>query len=383
MKILQGNCLDILKTLESNSVQCVITSPPYWGLRDYKTEPQIFGGEKDKNCQHDWQRGYGGLLHENRNNQTGSQDEVAAKKMPTSHIFKYDRIGSSICTKCGAWKGCLGLEPVPELYVQHLVQIFREIKRVLKEDGTVWLNLGDSYVSASSRHSSSIQTISPMHNPRGALMDGNKPDLKGHPILKEKDLAGIPWRTAFALQEDGWYLRSDIIWAKRDAMPESVKDRPTKSHEYIFMLSKNKNYYYDYKAMLEPADYNGRKSDAMVKKGVRYKGVEGMEHLARAHERWPSKTNGIPARNKRDVWWVSTTRCKKGKHYAVYPTKLIEPCVLAGSKKGDIILDPFNGSGTTGVVALQHGRDYIGIELNPDYIKLTKERLKELEIKLL
>ena len=272
--------------------------------------------------------------------------------------------------------GQIGLEETPELYVAHLVDVFREVKRVLRDDGTLWLNLGDSYATG---------TKADRQPSTGLLKHHTAQDIKriGTPEgLKTKDLIGIPWMVAFALRADGWYLRSDIIWHKPNPMPESVKDRPTKAHEYIFLLSKSQKYYYDMDAIKEPA---------AAKSAARY--YRGAYSFAR-------KTNESPPpgqppqhradredvqysefRNKRSVWTVAT-KPYKGAHFATFPPDLIEPCILAGSKPGDIVLDPFNGSGTTGAVALKNGRNYIGCELNPDYIKLTQERLSQLQIKL-
>ena len=226
--------------------------------------------------------------------------------------------------------------------------------------------------------------------------------------LKAKDLVGIPWRVAFALQADGWYLRSDIIWHKPNPMPESVKDRPTKSHEYIFLLSKNKKYYYDYEAVLVPAKYDGRK-DTRFKGAVKsYDGIvpnaKPQSFATEGHERWPKRLypngnnqslhdykhsgyfkedgsplfvrnkEGVPARNKRTVWTVNTKPFKDA-HYAVFPPKLITPCILAGSRKGGTVLDPFCGSGTTGAVCAKFGRDFIGIELNPEYCEMAEKRI--------
>lgn len=303
VKLLQGDCLSVVKTLPDQSVNCVITSPPYWGLRDYKVEGQF------------------------------------------------------------------GLEPTPDLYVQHLVELFREIKRVLRDDGTVWLNLGDSYNSQDAgKNPGGFQGKAMRNNP---LMNDaytrNGATKKGHiDGLKPKDLCGIPWRVAFALQADGWWLRSDIIWAKRNCMPESVKDRPTRSHEYIFLLSKSAKYYYDAEAIKEqskaPDDNRGARNNRKRFPTEEINGIRGP---------------GIyPMANKRDVWWVSTKPFKDA-HFATFPEDLILPCVLAGCPINGTILDPFNGAGTTGVVALKNGRNYIGIELNPEYIAMSEKRIAE------
>ncbi len=301
--ILQGDVIEKLKEIETGTVQCVVTSPPYWGLRDYGTDGQ------------------------------------------------------------------LGLEETPELYVENMVEVFQKVKRVLKDDGTVWLNLGDSYNGSG-----------------GAGGDYNKGGLKeGQPKygrkftnnLKPKDLVGIPWRVAFALQADGWYLRQDIIWHKPNPMPESVTDRCTKSHEYIFLLSKSAKYFYNHISIQEKANYDGRK-DTIMKGSEKYKN-SGHTLAARGHIRWHENEDGIKIRNKRSVWSINTKPYKEA-HFAVFPPKLPELCIKAGSSEGDIVLDPFFGSGTTGWVAQRLGRKWIGIELNEEYIKIAEKRFQQQEL---
>jgi len=260
--ILEGNSLEILRLLPSNSIQCVITSPPYWGLRDYNINGQI------------------------------------------------------------------GLEPSLHEFINHLVTIFNEIKRILCDDGTLWLNIGDGYTSGNRGYRASDKK-----NPARAMtVRPNTPEG-----LKPKDLQGIPWRLAFALQDDGWYLRSDIIWNKPNAMPESVKDRPTRSHEYLFMLTKSEQYYYNYEASREI-------------------GLNG------------------DYRNRRTVWNINTQSFQEA-HFATFPSKLVEPCLLISSKPGDFVLDPFFGSGTVGVVCIQNERQYVGLEINPEYVEIAANRL--------
>jgi len=266
-------------------------------------------------------------------------------------------------------EGQLGLEETPEKYVENMVEVFQEVKRVLKDDGTVWLNLGDSYNGSG-----------------GAGGDYNKGGLKeGQPKygrkftnnLKSKDLVGIPWRVAFALQADGWYLRQDIIWHKPNPMPESVTDRCTKSHEYIFLLSKSAKYFYNHISIQEKANYDGRK-DTIMKGSEKYKN-SGHILAARGHIRWHENEDGIKIRNKRSVWSINTKPYKEA-HFAVFPPKLPELCIKAGSKEGDVVLDPFFGSGTTGWVAQRLGRKWIGIELNPEYIKIAEKRFIQKEL---
>ena len=273
--IISGDCRTVLNDLDERSVQTCVTSPPYFGLRDYGVDGQI------------------------------------------------------------------GNESSPEEYVESLVGVFRAVKRVLKDDGTLWLNLGDSY-SRGDRGTVVSQKglCSSKSDKQKYHFESASAKLGKHPIIKPKDLIGIPWRVAFALQEDGWYLRQDIIWHKPNPMPESVKDRCTKTHEYIFLLTKSSDYYYDYKAIRERA-------------------LTGDE---------PNE------RNKRSVWTVRT-KPFLDVHFATFPEQLIEPCILAGSARGDIVLDPFTGSGTTGLVAFENGRGFLGAEINPEYKKLAERRI--------
>ena len=303
--VIQGDCLEMLRTLPDASVQCCVTSPPYWGLRDYGVEGQ------------------------------------------------------------------LGLEATPDAYVQKMVEVFREVRRVLKDDGTCWLNLGDSY-SGSGKGD----------NPNGKQGTNtgtrfDSPTSGTVPVgLKAKDLVGIPWRVAFALQADGWYLRSDIIWHKPNPMPESVTDRPTKSHEYMFLLTKSERYFYDHEAIQEALtrpDEGGRKTPARFGGADKFVEAQKQSRLHSGNE-YLGTANG--KRNKRTVWTIATQPYAEA-HFATFPPKLIEPCILAGSRPGDVVLDPFAGSGTTLYVAKELGRQYLGIELNPAYIELINGRLRQ------
>ena len=299
--ILVGSSPDILRSLPSQSIHCCVTSPPYWGLRDYGVEGQ------------------------------------------------------------------LGLEKTPEEYVVNLTAVFREVKRVLRDDGTLWLNLGDSYAS---NPASGGPKSEKLRGPQNATP--NRPEWHRPLGFKPKDLIGIPWRVAFALQSDGWYLRSDIIWSKPNPMPESVRDRPTKAHEYIFLLSKSARYYYDQDAIKEPAIY----ADQRVSLGKKSfsKGQAAGSGRAPSGNALNNYYDVLDTRNKRSVWRV-TTKPFKGAHFAVFPPDLIRPCILAGCPAGGVVLDPFFGAGTTGLVAKQEGRHYIGVELNPEYAKMAKERI--------
>ena len=291
-EIKTGDCTSVLKTLEANTFNTCVTSPPYWGLRDYGEDAQ------------------------------------------------------------------LGLEQTPEEYVANMVKVFREVKRVLRDDGTLWLNLGDSYSGSGKGPSSSLsKKHHHMEHAHSSVV----------PLgLKPKDLVGIPWRVAFALQADGWYLRQDIIWHKPNPMPESVRDRCTKAHEYIFLLSKNKKYYYDNEAIKEPTvtkDNSNRNRD--ITKLNNTPGRSKMKGL---------KTNNYDKRNKRSVWSVSPKPYKEA-HFATYPPDLIEPCILAGCPKDGHVLDPFGGAGTTAIVADRNDRNCTLIELNSSYVKMANDRI--------
>jgi len=271
----------------------------------------------------------------------------------------------------GLWvSGQLGLEKTPEEYVAKMVEVFREVKRVLKKEGTVWLNLGDSYC-ATTKGSGGHNEKQDSNN--GSWFDNRKWQIPDG--LKPKDLVGIPWRVAFALQADGWYLRSDIIWHKPTPMPESVTDRPTKSHEYIFLMSKSAKYYYDNEAVKEPAVEGTDLGVLRSNKAAYGQGPTDIKTINKRLAICPDSRLGNPSgtRNKRDVWTVPT-KPYKGAHYATFPPKLIEPMILAGCPAGGIVLDPFVGSGTVAQVATLHRRNWIGIELNPEYIKLADKR---------
>lgn len=330
--ILQGDCLDRLRELPDESVHCCVTSPPYWGLRDYGCAGQI------------------------------------------------------------------GLEKTPQEYVAKMVEVFSEVRRVLRDDGTCWVNLGDCYATGAGRVGAC-----PGGGERGAKWAGyrgdrdkdpkatgigpmTQPNRMPLPGLKPKDLVGIPWRVAFALQADGWYLRSDIIWHKPSPMPESVTDRPTKSHEYIFMLSKSERYAYDAEAIKEPAicGHNGSSFVSDYDRATK-PNLGTKPRPSQARGSFNGKTEAlaedgrnafraiVDTRNKRSVWTVPSAPYSEA-HFATFPPDLIKPCILAGCPVGGTVLDPFGGSGTTGQVALELGRKAILIELNPDYVKLIESR---------
>ena len=274
--------------------------------------------------------------------------------------------------------GQLGLESTPDDYVARLVEVFRLVRDLLTDDGTLWLNLGDTYAGSWGNYGGENRSagkqraiVSGSRAPNAAWDERTKflpPAARGFPGIKPKDLIGIPWRVAFALQADGWYLRSDIIWHKPNVMPESVGDRPTKSHEYLFLLSKSSDYFYDSAAIAEPADPASRPSTT----APRAQPPGHSKHEGPAFD----GLGGFETRNKRSVWTV-TTQPYDGAHFATFPPNLILPCVLAGSGAGDIVFDPFMGSGTTALVAKENGRRYLGCELNPDYLALQIERLRQ------
>jgi len=322
IRILKGDCREMLRTMPDESVHCCVTSPPYFGLRDYGVAGQI------------------------------------------------------------------GLEPTPAEFVAELVDVFREVRRVLKVEGTLWLNLGDSYQNAKGQSGG----IDPKQPARRHLRSA-RPQDRAIPGLKPKDLIGIPWRAAFALQADGWYLRQDIIWAKPNPMPESVQDRCTKAHEYIFMLSKSRHYHYDAEAISElastedmrrpfaPGQVDDRGS-GHDRGGGQLRKTDKQRGHSRRHagfnDRWDAMERAEQCsgkRNKRSVWEVAPAQFREA-HFATFPPELIEPCIKAGCPADGVVLDPFGGAGTTGMVADRLGRDAILIELNPEYAEMAERRIK-------
>ena len=341
-----GDCLEVLKTLPRDHFNTVVTSPPYYGLRDYNTGTWVGG---DPNCPH-------------------KRLTKISKDTATGHANMYehgDVVGDAIyrqeCPNCGAKRqdSQIGLELTPQDYVTRLVEVFREVRDTMKEDGTLWLNLGDSYHNYRADGANVKQTF---HNGKHDQPDVSPNRANRLEGLKEKDLIGIPWRVALALQEDGWYLRQDIIWHKPNPMPESVKDRCTKAHEYIFLLSKKSHYYFDHEAIQEEATYKG------VMRGGSTNRYE--------QNNFGGDNKMYDTRNKRSVWTVNT-RPYKDAHFAVFPTDLIEPCIKAGCPRDGHVLDPFGGSGTTGLVADRLNRNATIIELNKDYIKIAENRIME------
>jgi len=348
-KIEFGYCIDIMQKWinEGVKVNTCVTSPPYYGLRDYGTALWEGG---NINCSHQYGRNTRGGLSNFQKNNKGSFGDEAVK---SGHA----------CKLCGAIRKDqqLGLEETPQQYIDNMVKVFRLVRELLTDDGTLWVNIGDSY-SSGERTSTTSQSL------RGHTEYGvtRPPVIKG---IKQKDLIGIPWMLAFALREDGWYLRQDIIWHKPNPMPESVKDRCTKSHEYIFLLSKSPKYYFDNEAIKEDAIHSNRKAgNSKPQKGVDEKFMDTRGGLFEAQQKVYEK------RNKRDVWSVNV-KPYKGAHFATFPINLIDPCIKAGCPDGGIVLDPFMGSGTTAQVALINNKQYLGCELNVEYKKLQYERI--------
>jgi DNA modification methylase len=307
-RILTGDCRETLRELPDGSVQCCVTSPPYYGLRDYGVDGQI------------------------------------------------------------------GMEPTLQEYVAAIVAVFAEVKRTLARDGVLWLNLGDTYASTGGDHGASDRNQRGVGAARTHAAGGGDQGVRRPPSgLKAKDLIGVPWRVAFALQADGWYLRQDVIWSKPNPMPESVTDRCTKAHEYVFLLAKSERYYFQAKAIAEPAIYAGAtvqnsssRMDGLGKHGATRAGFKGDVKVA-------------DTRNRRSVWTVATQPFD-GAHFATMPEELATLCVLSGSRPGDVVLDPFFGSGTVGKVAEQLGRQWIGCELNQDYADIARVRTAQIGI---
>lgn len=369
-----GDCREILPTLESGSVQCCVTSPPYWGLRDYGTGTWE-GGDAD--CDHIKKN-----PESDKASSTLGHDRCGLNQ--DNSAYTQGKAFKKICGRCGAIRidNQIGLEETPEEYVNELVKVFREVRRILKDDGTCWVNLGDTYQS-----NGATNQVPQTKSHKGYGLNG--PNRKLQKGLKPKDLVGIPWMVAFALRSDGWYLRQDIIWHKPNPMPESVTDRCTKAHEYLFLLSKSPRYYFDNEAIAEPVEvgYNGSSFDTgktlAHHNNLRQTKKSGNKLRKSAEDRdYPEGTGqnvcgSVPwegiTRNKRSVWSVCPAPYSDA-HFATYPPKLIQPCILASSKPGDTILDPFGGSGTTGKVAIENGRKVELIELNPDYGEMIEKR---------
>jgi DNA modification methylase len=361
--IIVGDVLDGLAQIADESVHCVVTSPPYWGLRDYGTARWEGGSSICEHVSHTIRTGTGMTA-------LGEKYRGGGKKATPEKPIQF----SSICAKCGADRADdqIGLEATPEAYIARLVGVFREVRRVLRADGTLWLNIGDSYQSGKGASHG-------VDRKNGARRFGCRPNDRVIAGLKSKDLVGIPWMLAFALRDDGWYLRQEIIWAKSNPMPESVRDRCTKAHEHIFLLSKSRRYFFDATAMQEDGVDNERRGERNRNTESKGNGRKGLPpyhaQYATSHSNLDIVPRGLK-RNKRSVWSVAT-RPFKGAHFATFPPALIEPCILAGSPVGGMVLDPFGGAGTVGMVADWHGRDATLVELNPEYADMARKRIAE------
>jgi DNA modification methylase len=447
--IVHGDALSVLRQMKPASIHCCVTSPPYWGLRDYKVPLQIWGGKPGH--VHEW--GFELLVKDTNQIDKRRWDHARNGRGEDQSMGKHPGWarrpgGDGKFCRCGAWQGALGFEPTPDLYVQHLVDIFHEVRRVLRDDGTLWLNLGDSYT----RGNRATYDQARDNKRNGGTPPRRSPQPQG---LKAKNLIGIPWRVALALQANGWHLRSDIIWAKTNPMPESVLDRPTKSHEYLFLFSKRPKYFYDGISIREPfkspdrlygPNWSQHKTAKLIEQGNRC--TSGL------HDGRSQYGSSQLGRNRRSVWMIPTEPYR-GAHFATYPTRLVEPCNRAGTgergccpacgapwqrvvKRTSItpadyhgkwsvadpqasgrrmlanvrarrlagehhdipfpppltlrwrrgcnhphqpvpatVLDPFCGSGTTGVVAQRLGRQFVGIDLNAEYVQMALQRITD------
>ncbi len=324
VRIYCGHVLDALQQLPEESIQTVVTSPPYWGLRDYGLSPIVWGGAP--NCEHDW------IKEPPRRERHPEDIKDQNSKQATEKASSPELPWTDSCARCGAWRGSLGLEPTPELYVQHIVQVFGAVKRLLRPDGTLWLNMGDSYAGSwgnqgrkderGTQRPINAGMIQPVLDGRYPNRRHNTGSIPEGSDLKAKDLVGVPWMVAFALRADGWYLRSDIIWAKPNPMPESVTDRPTKSHEYLFLFAKSEVYYYDGDAIRERQQSVGQRHEGRSGYRTTHPTKYGFDH----RELHPL------GRNRRSVWLIPT-ELYEGAHFATFPQKLVEPCILAGTSE--------------------------------------------------
>ncbi len=387
-RIIAGDALGELRKFPSESVDCLVTSPPYWALRDYNTRPLVWDG--DQKCRHGWE-----TMKQKWHSDRGSnkRKEIFDDKFQTRGTI------NDVCKKCSAWRGSLGQEPRMELFIKHLCDIFDEVKRVLKKTGTCWVNIGDTY-------SATRWTGNGKGQPMNKFKDGHR-DINPEKItgLEDKNLVLIPFRFALEMQSRGWIVRNVIIWHKPSCMPSSAKDRFTVDFEYLFLFAKNKNYYFE--TQYEPVQECSiaRLNRAVSNKHKWLKGPDGQTQHTMNRPR-PNRNkykgggdvgrknncaistyqfdggdylvspfNPELGRNKRCVWRISTKPFKEA-HFAVFPEELVETPIKAGCPKSGIVLDPFMGSGTTAVVAKRLGRNYVGIELNPKYIKMAERRIR-------
>jgi DNA modification methylase len=365
-KIEFGDCRETMRRWKEQGIkaQTCVTSPPYYGLRDYGTA-KWEGGDAD--CEHIGARvnplKVGGFTGERLRKENGTENEKYLS-------FKHK------CPDCNAVRvdSQIGLEETPDEYIKAMVEVFRCVWDVLEDDGTLWVNIGDSYCNSNGFARASAEYQREGRNNMPA--NDRKLDKLHETGLKTKDLIGIPWMLAFALRADGWYLRQDIIWHKPNPMPESVQDRCTKAHEYIFLMSKSSKYYYDIEPIREPIKDS---CDATIRAAARIQ--SGPVDIGNGQEMVERRYSEIKGANKRSVWTINT-KPYAGAHFAVFPEELIEPCIMAGAPVNGIVLDPFMGSGTTAQVAQHLGRKYLGCELNPDYKPLQDKRISQLALEL-
>lgn len=425
VQLYHGDVRAVLRALPGGSAQCVVTSPPYWALRDYGIEPSVWGGAEA--CAHEWADS---TRQAERYTGKRKWQHIAAEAMAAGvnvrdvdpnawgHPQKSD---TSICTICGAWRGALGLEPTPALFIAHTVEVFREVYRVLRDDGVLWLNIGDSYASGGGSHGGASglrperndlgeraaaadtgfrgsrsrggRAASPIHaDPAATAYEGpNRYPLAG---IHAKELIGIPWMLAFAMRDAGWRLRQEVIWHKPNPMPESVTDRCTKAHEHVFLFSKGQRYYWDQDAIREPL-LGGARDQAPARKARAHEGQSSHPNAERNGIRPYRSGNGFAGRqggsercgpldggrgseepweddgtgrNARSVWTIPTAPYS-GAHFATFPPALPERCILAATRPGDTVLDPFVGSGTTAMVARRLGRRAIGVDRSEEYLR--------------
>lgn len=323
-EIYQGDVIDILKTIPDNFVHCVVTSPPYWAQRDYGVPPRIWG---DTDCDHE----FGDPIKVVKGGPQGSSKDTAGRSANKARAKMEEYEAGQSC-RCGAWYGCLGLEPTPEMYVANIVEVFRDVRRVLRDDGTMWFNIGDSYNRQDGTQNLHMSVASTRGGGKKAGSVSYKLSQPKPSNIKEKELVGIPWMTAFALRADGWYLRSEIIWHKKNPQPESVRDRPTKSHEQIFLLTKKPHYYYDAEAIKEPcSEYTNPRGHGLNPKAKLRSGTNSRLRTRQNASFTQAISTGIMAmRNSRTVWSVGS-RPYKGAHFAVFPPEIPERCIKAGT----------------------------------------------------
>jgi site-specific DNA-methyltransferase (cytosine-N4-specific) len=355
-EIYEGDAKNLLEFLPDESVDCVITSPPYWGLRDYGIEPLVWDGKVD--CQHEWGKEIPGA---GKNN-----DQTAGEKQKTVHgsINRDNRPPSQFCQFCGAWRGSLGLEPTYQLYLDHLMQIFGEVKRVLKKTGTCWVNLGDTYNNSPSNQSPNLGNA--------AALKKIGRQARTQKIIPTKSLVGISERFAIRMTDElGWIRRNTIIWHKRNCMPSSASDRFTVDFEYVYFFTKSGKYWFEQQKEPYTAPMNRWGGDKLKADGESTWDNGTGQDTYRDRDMRPDKDG----RNRRCVWDIPT-KPFSGAHFAVFPTALVEPCILAGCPVAGVVLDPFAGSGTVRLVALNNGRLSLGFEIKKEYIDIADKRLE-------